>query len=390
MRRLFLVLLVLLVGMAGVFVYTGLTREREFQRLMAEGDQALQNGQTFLAVEAYSGALALKPDSMVVFLKRGETYQQHGDLPAAVRDLSMAGRLDPTSTRPYERLGDVSYALEQYDDAIKHYAEYVRLDDGNPRVLYKLALVNERAGQVSQAIPLLHRALELDARFAEAHYLLGLCLREQGLLEEARAALLHAVDLSPGFLQAREALAHVHHTLGDRRAELRQLDALAALDQDHPERHVTRGLAYAQAGQTDLAVLALGRAAEEHPDQPQVYAALGKVWLEIAETREDHVALMKALEALLSVPSTSASSESLTLLGRARMLDGNIAGAKVAFRQATERFPLDPQAFIQLAELEEQEHNWSEGRRLRLSYRALTTDPNPDRNDPDRMPSPAG
>ena len=239
MRRLFLALLVLLVGMAGVFVYTGLTREREFQRLMAEGDQALQNGQTFLAVEAYSGALALKQDSMVVFLKRVETYQQHGDLPAAVRDLSMAGRRDPTSTRPYERLGDVSYALEQYDDAIKHYAEYVRLDDGNPRVLYKLALVNERAGQGSQAIPLLHRALELDARFAEAHYLLGLCLREQGLLEEARAALLHAIDLSPGFLQAREALAHVHHTLGHRRAEFRQLDALAALDQDHPERHVT-------------------------------------------------------------------------------------------------------------------------------------------------------
>ena len=388
MRRLLLALLVLFVCMAGVFIYTGLTREQEFQRLIAEGDQALRDDQTFLAVEAYSGALALTPDSMVVYLKRGETYRQHGDLPAALRDLSMAARLDPTTTRPHEQLGDVAYDLERYDHAIEHYTEYVRLDDGNPRVLYKLALVSERAGRVSRAVPLLRQAIALDAEFSEAHYLLGLCLREQGRLEEARDALQSAVDLSPGFLQAREPLANVHRALGDRRAELRQLDALAALDQDHPERHVTRGLAYARAGQTELAVLALRRAAEEHPAQPQVYAALGKVWLEIAESGDDRVALIKTLEALLSVPITNASSETLTLLGRAFSLDGDIEGAKAAFRQATERFPLEPQAFIHLARLEEQEQNWDEGRRLRLSYRALTADPRPN-NSPGASP-PAG
>ena len=388
MRRLLLALIVLFVGMAGVFVYTGLTREQEFQRLIAEGDQALRDDQTFLAVEAYSGALALTPDSMVVYLKRGETYRQHGDLPAALRDLSMAARLDPTATRPHERLGDVAYDLKRYDDAVKHYTEYVRLDDGNPRVLYKLALVSERAGLVSRAVPLLRQAITLDVRFSEAHYLLGLCLREQGRLEEARDALQSAVDLSPGFLQARDVLANVHSALGDRRAELRQLDALAALDQDHPERHVTRGLAYARAGQTELAVLALGRAAEEHPDQPQVYAALGKVWIEIAESGDDRVALIKALEALLSVPTTSASSETLTLLGRALALDGDIEGAKVAFRQATDRFPLEPQAFIHLARLEEREQNWDEGRRLRLSYGALTAEPRPNR--PPGASPPAG
>ena len=388
MRRLFLAFIVLFVGMAGVFVYTGLTREQEFQRLIAEGDQALRDDQTFLAVEAYSGALTLTPDSMVVYLKRGETYRQHGDLPAALRDLSMAARLDPTATRPHERLGDVAYDLKRYDDAVKHYTEYVRLDDGNPRVLYKLALVSERAGLVSRAVPLLRQAITLDVRFSEAHYLLGLCLREQGRLEEARDALQSAVDLSPGFLQARDVLANVHSALGDRRAELRQLDALAALDQDHPERHVTRGLAYARAGQTELAVLALGRAAEEHPDQPQVYAALGKVWIEIAESGDDRVALIKALEALLSVPTTSASSETLTLLGRALALDGDIEGAKVAFRQATDRFPLEPQAFIHLARLEEREQNWDEGRQLRLSYGALTAEPRSNR--PPGASPPAG
>ena len=49
-----------------------------------------------------------------------------------------------------------------------------------------------------------------------------------------------------------------------------------------PERDVALGLAYARIGRTDMAVLALGRAAEEHPEQPLVYTALGRVWFDIA------------------------------------------------------------------------------------------------------------
>ena len=372
MRRFLLVLLVLLVGMAGVFLYNGLAREGEYQRLIAAGDQTLREEQTFLAIEAYSGAIALNRSSMLAYLKRGETYRLRGDLPAALRDLSRAAELDPMATRPIEQLGDVTYTMELYERAAEHYAGYVRLDDQNPHVLYKLALSSERDGRIGRAIPLLRQATELDPRFAEAHYLLGLCLREQQRVEEARDTLRRAVELSPGFLKAREALADVHRTLGETREELQQLDALAALDQDRPERHVTRGLAYARAGQTELAVLALGRAAEEHPDQPLVYAALGRVWLGIATARNDRVSLSKALEALQSIPLTTASSEALTLLGHALELDGDLDGARRVLRQATERFPLDPSSFLRLARLEEREQNWGEAQRLRASYEALT------------------
>jgi tetratricopeptide (TPR) repeat protein len=375
MRRIILTIFVLLGGMASLFIYSGIKQEQEFQQLMTEGDQALKNNETLLAIESYSGALALKPDSMVVFLKRGETYQRHGDLTTATRDLLMAEQLDPTETRAHELLGDVSYDLQYYDDAIEHYSKYVQLDDGNPRVLYKLALAHERTGRFQEAIPLLRLAIELDSQFPEAHYLLGLFLLEQDSLEEASASLRYAVELSPGFLKAREALAFAHRTVGDRREEFRQLDALAALDQNRPLRYVTRALALARAGQTQLAILALGRAAEEHPDQLEIYSAIGKVWLEIAETNNDNGALIKALEALLLLPTTNASSLDLTLLGRAHHLNGDTESAKISFRQATERFPLEIQAFIHLAELEEQDNNWQEGNRLRSLHQVLTINP---------------
>ena len=375
MRRFVLGCLVLLVGMAGVFVYDGVTREREFQRLIAEGDGALLGDQPFLAIEAYSGALALDSESMAVHLKRGETYQRQGDLRNAFRDLSAASSLDPTATRPHERLGDVSFALEEYGNAIEHYTEYIRLDDQSPDPLYKLAVSYERDGQMNRAVPLLRRAIALDPELTEAHHMLGLCLREQERLEEARDSLARAVELSPGFLQAREVLAAVHASLGEQREQLRQLDAMAALDRSHPGRQIARGLAYARAGQTDRAVLALGRAAEDHPDQPQVFEALGRVWLEIAESRADRVALNKALGALQSVPTASASSEALSLLGRALLLDGDTDGARRVLTQAVGRFPVSPTAFLHLAWLEEGERNWGRARELRHSYELLTESP---------------
>ena len=219
MSRALLVLLVFLIGILGVIVYTGLSRDREVQRLIAEGDSAVLERQMLLAVEAYSGAIALDMNSMVAFLKRGEIYQRHGDLTAAMRDLLIATDLDPGATRPHERLGDVAYELRRYEESVTHYSHYLELDDRNPRVLYKLALVSERAGRVAHSIPFLRQAIALDSGFEEAHYLLGLCLMEQERIEEARDALSIAVELSPGFLEAREALVRVNSSLADSRNE---------------------------------------------------------------------------------------------------------------------------------------------------------------------------
>ena len=45
-----------------------------YRDLVVRGDVALRNDQTFGAIEAYSGAIALGGDSMLPYLRRGETY----------------------------------------------------------------------------------------------------------------------------------------------------------------------------------------------------------------------------------------------------------------------------------------------------------------------------
>ena len=362
----------LVAAMAGVFLYTGVTRDTEYRRLVAAGDEALGQDQIFLALEAFSGAIALKSDSMLAHLKRGETYHRRGDLAAALRDLTRASVLAPEATRPLERLGDVAQELGRHEEAAGHYAAYVARDDRTPRVLYKLAVEHHRAGRTLRAIPLLRQVIELAPEMAEAHYLLGIGLWSQDQLDETTEVLTLAVTLSPGFTSAREALSGVFAAAGRLDEQLAQLEALAALEPDRPERDVDLGLAYARLGRTDMAVLALGRAADEHPEQSLVYTALGRVWLDIARATDDRIALRKSLGALQSIPMAVASSEALTLLARVRLLAGEFESAMAALELATARFPVDPAAFVELADLAEHEGDGARARQLLIAHEALT------------------
>jgi tetratricopeptide (TPR) repeat protein len=348
-RSLAAAVLVLAAGAAAAVAYTAAVRDRDYRRLVAAGEAALAEQQTSVAIEAFSGAIALKPDAMLAHLRRGETYRRQGDLKAAFRDLRAAAALDPAATRPLEQLGDVSLALQRPDRAAERYQAYVQLDDRSPRVLYKLSLAHYRAGQPDLAVGPLRRALALDEQFPEAHYLLGLCQSARNRPADARKALERAVVLNPALIPAREALAAAYRAAGRHLDASEQLEALAALDRGRASRLIALGLEYADARRTDLAVATLGRAAERFPDSVEVYATLGEVWLRIATQTDDRVALGKALEALRTAVVRGGSSRELALYGRALLAAGDTTGAVRSLREAATRLPVAPGTLLDLA-----------------------------------------
>jgi tetratricopeptide (TPR) repeat protein len=335
---------------AAVLVWVDARREREFRRLLAVGDAALASGQTFNAIEAFSGALTLKPDSMLASLKRGDTYRRRGEFAAALRDLGQAAFLDPAAPRPIELLGDVQAAMGQHEAAASEYQRYLAIDDRAPSVLYKLALAYYRNGTAARATDPLRRAVAIDDRFAEAHYLLGLSLRQTDRAQALRA-LRRALEVNATFAAAREELARLYEDMGRAQDAIDQLEALAALEPT-PERLVTVGLAYARIGRRNTAVLTLGRAAERHPEATVVYTALGRIWLSAAEAQKDPVALGKAIEALQpAAAQAGAGSETHALYGRALALSGNMVAAERRLLQAVATVPVDPSAYLYLAEV---------------------------------------
>ena len=377
MRRLLFIGVALIAAAAAAVAYQTTARDRAYRAFLAQGDAALHDEQTFVAIEAFSGAIALRPDSMLAHLKRGETYQRRAELDEAARDFRTAAELDPTATRPLEALGDALYQLRRFDRAADAYGLDLALDDRSAGVSYKLALTWYRAGNVDRALGTLDQTLRLDDRLADGHYLRGLCLREKRRNAEAIQSLEKAVALSPGLIAAREELADLYGASTRHADEIEQLQVLAGLDRDHTERQIAVGLAQARAGHSDLAVLTLGSALERTPNQPLIYRALGQVWLDVAEARNDRVALSKALEALGRVASDpGATSDILTLYGRALVLDGQFDVAERTFQQATTRFPVEPAAFTLYAAAAERQNHFDAARDALIEYSDLAPDDN--------------
>jgi tetratricopeptide (TPR) repeat protein len=336
---------------AAVLTWIDVRQQREFRRLIATGDAALARDQTFAAIEAFSGAIALKRDAMVAYLKRGDTYRHRGEYAAALRDLAEAARLDPTAPRPVELLGDVNEALARHTEAIAEYRRSLNLDDAAPRVLYKLGEALYQAERPSDALEPLRKAIALDPRSADAQYVLGLCLRALRQPDEATRAFRQAVTLNPSFVDAHEELASLYETLGRRRDQLEEFEALAVIQPQRADRLVNVALTYAKLGRHDAAMVTLGRAADQHPGDPIVYAAIGRVWLDVAEQDNDDTALRRALDALqIAARDSAASSEALTLYGRALLLSGDTRQAERVLQDATSRTPAEPEAYEALAE----------------------------------------
>jgi tetratricopeptide (TPR) repeat protein len=379
MRRTLVALaLVAAAGVVGALAYASYSTEQEFVRLVATGDQAAEEGRAFEALEAYSGALALVPDAVVAYLKRGRVYQLQGESEAALRDLRRAAELDPSATRPLEWLGDISLELGRVDRAAEYYQRHVALDERNARVLYKLAVARYRAGAAADALFSVNQALALEPGLADARFLRGLCLRDLGQPQEARQTLETVVAAMPGASGPREALAEVYTTLGEHQRAIDSLEALSALDASRPEPLIVVGLAYASSGRDTQAVQALTRAAERFPDSPRAYAALGHVWLAIAERRSDRVALANAVEALSEAAQHATNtSAALSDLGRALTLSGDVAAAERALRQAVTRLPVSNDAFLRLAAVTERQGRLSEARDALLQYVALVGDREP-------------
>jgi tetratricopeptide (TPR) repeat protein len=375
MRRGLLLVVVLAAAAVAATVAYEVIRDRDYQALLNRGDAALRGEQVVPAIEAYSGAVALRPDSMLARLRRGEAYERRGDLDAAVRDFRDAAALDDAATRPREDLGDALYQLKRYQRAAEAYDSAFAIDDRLSRVDYKLAVARYRSGDSRGAIAALGRSIHGSEATAEMHYLLGLALRDSGRTAEAERSFEKAIAISPGLIAAREELADLYSTRPHRADVLDQLQLLAGLDHNRVERAVVVALAQSRTGRTEPAIVTLGMALERTPDDPRIYQALGQVWLQDAEARNDRFALKKALEALERAGSgTNVNSEMLTLFGRALLRDGQLERAEHVLQMATTRYPVDPISFSYYATAAERQKHFDTARQALIDLGALQGD----------------
>ena len=361
----------------GAIAVQRLYTERQYTRLLSEGDRALGAGNAYAAVEAFSGALAFKPDSMLAYLRRGQAYRDQRRFDEATRDWRQASKLAPEAPQPLISLGDHFDAVGQYAEAAEWYGQAAsRLKAEDPSLLYRLALARFKAGDSAAAIEPLKSAAERNDVSPERRYLLGLVQRDVGDLTGAIASLEAALAIAPDLSAAREELADAYRTAGRPVDEMAQLQALAARSAG-VDRRVAIGVAEARRGQFDAALGTLSGALRTAPNDSGVLLAIGRVYLARAERNPegDDEAVRRALEFIeRALGGTAPRSEGHALFGRALFLSGNYTEAERVLRDAVETSPVNAEAFLYLADVAERTSHDLVARDALVNYDALKGD----------------
>jgi tetratricopeptide (TPR) repeat protein len=337
---------------AAAVVIDRVDRQREYRRLLSSGEQALADGDTYAAIEAFSGAAALRPDSMAAYYRRGEAYRTQNRRDEAEANFREANRLAPDAAEPLIALGDLFGGQDDPAQAATWYGLAAdRLGDADPGLLYRLALSRYQAGDAAGARGPLERVVARRDTFGEAHYLLGLVLRDSGEPPEAAiAAIEQAVRVAPTLVAAREELVDLYRVTGRRVDELRQLQLLADADAQ-PSRRLAIAVAQADGNQFDGALATVSDALLRTPVDSRAQLTLARVLLARAEHTPDRATVARALVALeRALGGTARRGEGTALYGRALYLSGDYAGAERILREAVATSPVELDAFRFLAD----------------------------------------
>ncbi|MBM3751206.1 MAG: tetratricopeptide repeat protein [Acidimicrobiia bacterium] len=366
---------VVALGVVTVLAVQRLNDAERFRQLVDTGERALAAGNSYAAIEAFSGAIALRSDSMASHLRRGEAYRAQRRLEEAGRDFREAVRLQPGATEPlmalaalYEGQGNPAAAAEWLGRA-------AAIDRQSPTLLYRLALTRYRSGQAAAAREPLRQAVALNPGFDEALYLLGLTLRDTQDTAGAVEALERAVRTNPSLAPAREELADLYRAQQRPAEEMAQLTALAS-QEPGTGRDVAIALAQARRGDFDAADATLAAAADRAPEDSSLALTRGRVHVWRAEAVPPGpqrgrwaTEAIPALERALG--GTVRRSEGLALYGRALFLRGDIADAARILREAVATTPFSRLAFLYLADAAEALNDPIEARHWLLRYDAL-------------------
>ena len=283
------------------------------------------------AIENYTKAIELNPNSAEPFKYRAAAYYSKGDFDLAVQDYNKAVELNPNDPNTIYGRGVAYFNRGDYDRAIENYNKAIALSPQDAKIFYNRGLAFYSKGVFDRAIEDYNRALEINPEYAEAFHNRGNVFDEQRKHERAIEDYDKAIELNPNY-----ALAYSN-----------------------------RGAAYGRIGNFDRAVEDFSRAIEINPNLATSYFNRGSIYYLKNKFDEAFADFTKTIE--LSPTSALAFASRGVIYSRR----GNYEQAIRDFSKAIEINPQDAQSYYNRAVAFEKIGNMEKSQEDRRIYQEL-------------------
>jgi len=222
-----------------------------------------------LAEQAFTKAIALKPDKADAYLNRGHLYAENTSrLQEALHDLNRALALSPGLLRAYIARGNISAKLGHYEQALRDYETV--LDAARNDVLNRSNMdVREK-------------------RFtkATAYYQQGIVYAVLRRYPQALQAYGNAIELRPDFSQAYHNRGSVYFRLNRFPEAIENFTRVTQSQPDDADAYFMRGKAHAALDQHQQALTDYARALQINPRDGEAYYRRGLSYRQLAEIQK--------------------------------------------------------------------------------------------------------
>lgn len=142
---------------------------KDFNFYLSQGISSLNRSDYEGALEEFSRAIALNPNSARAHNLRGVAFFQLRNFNDAEEQFHKAVALDASYTEAYNNLGSVFFAKRQLDKAEDMFKKALSLSPDSISALYSLGTLLLLQGKSEEGMSRLSRGIELDPDFLDTH-----------------------------------------------------------------------------------------------------------------------------------------------------------------------------------------------------------------------------
>ncbi len=217
----------------------------------------------------------------------GKALQLAGDPQAALAAYHRALALDDRHGDSYNNVATILHQQGRLDEAIGWYYKAIERYPRQEEIYQNLADAYSQKGDLVRAVELYQQALRLDPENGAAWNNCGQTLYLAGRLAEAEQAFLRAAQLLPGQAEPHNNLGNLYSRQGRQEQAIEQYQlALERRPREEAQVQLNLGLALRQAGRSQLALQAFGRALSLDPGQNSARASGAELLAELGRHAE--------------------------------------------------------------------------------------------------------
>ena len=309
-------------GLLGVLCCLSLTARSvtpsEVQAIFAQGQKALADKRYPTAEEDFNRLLRLGVHTAPVYSNLGVVYLRLGKPEDAIRMLERAKLLAPTVAGIRLNLGLAYFHEREYKQASRYFGEVLSLDPDHLQARYLQGICGFMTDDFQAAVDSLHPLFAQETNDLEYLFMLGISYGMLKRTDESQQTFAQLVKAGGDTPQLHLLLGKAYLALGDFNAADQEL-IQASQNGPLPYAHYYRGILAQKQGQVDraaeefgqevalipnnpwafkeLAIIKVDRGdvtgakqlleqgVTHNPDTPDLYAALGRIYLQSGNPR---------------------------------------------------------------------------------------------------------